>query len=97
MAVLLVVPCLALGGTEARAGGAGDALRVTVTVNGRERSWSRPPEVRIGTTVEKRYRLVNNGEADLYEVRVLDPGVPGGAARCPARPLPALGEVECVA
>ncbi|MEU7513786.1 hypothetical protein AB0B13_17575 [Streptomyces sp. NPDC042898] len=96
---LLVLPCLALPGVPgAWAGGAGDgALRVTVTVNGRGHSGLRPPAVRVGAQVVKRYRLVNNGEAHLYGVRVVDPAVPAGAVRCPTRTLAALGELECVA
>ncbi|WP_426403873.1 hypothetical protein ACN9M0_17565 [Streptomyces sp. R-07] len=93
LAVLLLLP-----GAVARAGGAGDgALRVTVTVNGRADTGSRPPAVRAGAPVVKRYRLVNRGEAHLYGVRVIDPGVPDGAVRCPRQPLAALRELECVA
>ncbi|MFI2734962.1 hypothetical protein [Streptomyces sp. NPDC018711] len=93
MAVLLVPP-----GAVAWAGGAGDgALRMTVTVAGRTDSAVRPPTVRAGTQVVKRYRLVNHGEAHLYGVRILDPGVPGGVVRCPRRTLGALREFECVA
>ncbi|MFE5590177.1 hypothetical protein [Streptomyces sp. NPDC056549] len=95
---LLVVVLLLLPGAVARAGGAGDgALRMTVTVNGRPDSAARPVAVRAGAPVEKQYRLVNHGEAHLYAVRILDPGVPGGAVRCPGEPLAALGETECVA
>ncbi|WP_225804106.1 hypothetical protein, partial [Streptomyces sp. NK15101] len=90
---LLVVVLLALPGTAAWAGGAGDgALRMTVTVNGRSDSAARPPAVRAGARVVKRYRLVNRGEAHLYGVRVVDPAVPDGAVRCPRQPLAALGE-----
>lgn len=95
---LLVVVLLLLPGAVAWAGGAGDgALRMTVTVNGRPDGAARPTAVRAGAPVEKRYRLVNHGEAHLYAVRILDPGVPGGALRCPGEPLAALGEMECVA
>ncbi|WP_329280592.1 DUF7507 domain-containing protein [Streptomyces sp. NBC_00691] len=101
---LLVLPCLFLTclflpATVARAGGVGDgALRVTVTVNGRGDSGVRPPDLRVGRPAVKRYRLVNRSEAHLYGVRVTDPGVPRGTVvRCPGRPLPALGELECVA
>ncbi|MFD3661597.1 hypothetical protein ACFWVF_13545 [Streptomyces sp. NPDC058659] len=97
---LLVLPCLALPGLPraSAAGGVGDgALSVTVTVNGRGQSGLRPPAVRVGARVVKRYRLVNSGEAHLYGVRVVDPTVPAGAVRCPGRPLAALGELECVA
>ncbi|WP_329622415.1 hypothetical protein OG357_19880 [Streptomyces sp. NBC_01255] len=97
---LLVLPCLALPGLPGAwaAGGVGDgALRMTVTVNGRGHSGLRPPAVRVGAQVVKRYRLVNSGEAHLYGVRVVDPAVPAGAVRCPGRTLAALGELECVA
>ncbi|MER7947469.1 hypothetical protein ABTY59_08795 [Streptomyces sp. NPDC096079] len=95
---LLVVVLLLLPGAVARAGGAGDgSVRLTVTVNGRDGTGTRPAAVRVGDWVQKRYRLLNFGEADVYAVRVLDPGVPGGAVRCPREPLAALGETECVA
>ncbi|MGW3371548.1 DUF7507 domain-containing protein [Streptomyces hydrogenans] len=96
---VLALPCLVLGGEgTAKAGGAGDkALRMTVTVNTRGHSGQRPPAVRAGERVVKRYLLENRGEADLYGVRVRDPGVPAGAVRCPGRPLHALGVMECVA
>ncbi|WP_157870087.1 MULTISPECIES: hypothetical protein [unclassified Streptomyces] len=85
-------------GSAAWAGGVGDgALTVAVTVNGRDHSGVRPPELRTGGQVVKRYRLVNRGEAHLYGVRVADPEVPSGAVRCPGGPLAALGELECVA
>ncbi len=79
------------------AGGVGDGnLRLSVTVNGRADSDVRPPEVRVGTWVVKRYRLLNVSEADLHRVRVLDPGAPAGSVRCPAV-LPAAEEAECTA
>ncbi|MEU8618192.1 hypothetical protein [Streptomyces sp. NPDC048623] len=53
--------------------------------------------VRAGGFVVKRYRLVNRGEADLYEVGVSDPGVPGGRADCPRRTLNALASMVCTA
>ncbi|MFI0987695.1 DUF7507 domain-containing protein [Streptomyces exfoliatus] len=96
--VLLVLPCLALPATAARAGGVGDeALRLTVTVNGRGQTGLRPPALRAGGPVVKRYRIVNRGEAHLYGVKVVDPQVPSGSLRCPTGPLAALGELECVA
>ncbi|MCZ0980323.1 hypothetical protein O1L60_18600 [Streptomyces diastatochromogenes] len=95
---LLVTVLLVPPGAVAWAGGAGDgALRMTVTVDGRPDSAARPPSVRAGAQVVKRYRLVNHGEAHLYGVRVLDPGVPGGVVRCPRQTLGALREFECVA
>ncbi|MER5736124.1 hypothetical protein ABT117_10660 [Streptomyces sp. NPDC002262] len=99
LAGVLALPCLVLTGEgTARAGGAGDkALRMTVTVNTRGHSGQRPPAVRAGAEVVKRYLLENRGEADLYGVRVRDPGVPAGAVRCPGRPLGALRVMECVA
>ncbi|MFF4870274.1 hypothetical protein [Streptomyces sp. NPDC000961] len=79
------------------AGGVGDGnLRLSVTVNGRADSDVRPPEVRVGAWVVKRYRLLNVSEADLHRVRVLDPGAPAGSVRCPAV-LPAAEEAECTA
>uniref|UniRef100_UPI003F845514 DUF7507 domain-containing protein n=1 Tax=Streptomyces venezuelae TaxID=54571 RepID=UPI003F845514 len=98
LVLLRSLPCLSPAATAAPAGGAGDgALRVTVTVNGRRSSGTHPPALRAGRPVVTRYRLVNRGEAHLYGLRILDPSVPGGAVRCPRRPLPALGELECVA
>ncbi|WP_190413353.1 DUF11 domain-containing protein [Streptomyces venezuelae] len=98
LVLLCLLPCLPPAATAAPAGGAGDgALRVTVTVNGRRNSGTHPPALRAGGPVVTRYRLVNRGEAHLYGLRILDPSVPGGTVRCPRRPLPALGELECVA
>ncbi|MEU2659071.1 hypothetical protein ABZ615_27600, partial [Streptomyces sp. NPDC007325] len=97
---VLALPCLALaGGGGAWAGGAGDeALRVSVTVNGRGYGADGPTPVRAGRDVVKRYRLVNRGGADLYGVRVRDPGIPSGAdVRCPRRTLVGLTSMECVA
>ncbi|MYV70884.1 hypothetical protein GT043_34110, partial [Streptomyces sp. SID2131] len=96
--VLLALPCAVLSEGAGWAGGVGDGnLRLTVTVNGRADSHLRPPEVRVGGWVVKRYRLLNLSEADLYRVRVLDPGAPAGSVRCPGAPLPAAEEVECTA
>ncbi|MFI9119342.1 hypothetical protein ACIGW0_08095 [Streptomyces bikiniensis] len=96
--VLLVLPGAVLSEGAGWAGGVGDGnLRLTVTVNGRADSDLRPPEVRVGARVVKRYRLLNLSEADLHRVRVLDPGAPAGSVRCPAGTLPAAEEVECVA
>ncbi|MFF6885278.1 hypothetical protein ACFY9F_19160 [Streptomyces sp. NPDC012421] len=97
---VLALPCLALaGGGGAWAGGAGDeALRVSVTVNGRGYGADGPTPVRAGRDVVKRYRLVNGGGADLYGVRVRDPGIPSGTGvRCPRRTLVGLTSMECVA
>ncbi|MFB9604890.1 hypothetical protein ACFFTQ_18135 [Streptomyces roseofulvus] len=96
---MLVLPCLVLAGSgAARAGGAGErALRLSVTVNDRAGA-ERPVAVRAGGRVVKRYRLVNRGGADLYGVRVSDPGNPAGTAvRCPRRVLVGLTSMECVA
>ncbi|MFI8324635.1 hypothetical protein [Streptomyces sp. NPDC085529] len=96
---MLVLPCLVLAGSgAARAGGAGDrALRLSVTVNDRAGA-ERPVAVRAGGQVVKRYRLVNRGGADLYGVRVSDPGNPAGTVvRCPRRVLVGLTSMECVA
>ncbi|MFF2775061.1 hypothetical protein ACFVU3_09145 [Streptomyces sp. NPDC058052] len=96
---VLALPCLVLaGGGAARAGGAGDkALRLSVGVNGRAYGEERPTPVRAGSDVVKRYRLVNRGGADLYGVRVRDPGNPAGAVvRCPRRILVGLTSMECV-
>ncbi|WP_282696385.1 hypothetical protein [Streptomyces sp. CC208A] len=95
-----MLPCLLVvgNGGVARAGGVGDkALRMTVSVNGLGSGGQRPVAVRAGGEVVKRYRLENRGEADLYGIRVRDPGVPAGAVRCPRRVLGALGTMECVA
>ncbi|WP_189944759.1 DUF7507 domain-containing protein [Streptomyces roseolus] len=94
---MLVLPCLVLpGGGAAWAGGAGSkGLRLSVVVNGRE-GGAGPVPVRAGAEVVKRYRLVNRGGADLYDVWVRDPGLPPGAAvRCPRRTLVGLTSMEC--
>ncbi|MFC8508603.1 hypothetical protein ACFU3J_04455 [Streptomyces sp. NPDC057411] len=99
---LVLPPCLLaclflpLLAPAARAGGAGDgALAMSVTVNGASGAEARA--VRAGAVVVKRYRLVNRGEADLYGVRIADPGVPGDLVRCPAKPLTALRSMLCTA
>ncbi|WP_031014788.1 hypothetical protein [Streptomyces sp. NRRL F-5727] len=95
-----MLPCLVLAGSgAARAGGAGDrALRLSVTVNDRASGGERPVAVRAGGQVVKRYRLVNQGGADLHGVRVRDPGNPSGVVvRCPRRVLVGLTSMECVA
>lgn len=97
-AALFLLPLLLLpaGAPTAQAGGAGDgALGMSVTVNGAGGSNARA--VRAGGTVLKQYRLVNRGEADLYGVRIADPGVPGDLVRCPAKPLAALRTMVCTA
>ncbi|MGW6551193.1 hypothetical protein ACWGBV_13175 [Streptomyces sp. NPDC055051] len=102
---VLVLPGLVLaglvlaGGSGAWADGAGaEALRMSVTVNGRGYGADGPTPVRAGRDVVKRYWLVNGGGADLYEVRVRDPGIPSGVVvRCPRRTLVGLTSMECVA
>ncbi|MCX2179254.1 hypothetical protein KV205_01735 [Streptomyces sp. SKN60] len=80
----------------ASAGGAGaNALGMSVTVNTAPGAGG--ATVRTGGYVVKRYRLVNRGEAELYGVRVGDPGVPGGRAGCPRRTLGALRSMVCTA
>ncbi|MFF0740185.1 hypothetical protein ACFYVL_07265 [Streptomyces sp. NPDC004111] len=60
------------------------------------------PGVRAGQPVMKKYRLVNRGAADLYDVRVSDPGLAGARIRCPGgddhvRMLTGLRTVTCFA
>ncbi|GGY42654.1 hypothetical protein GCM10010363_24120 [Streptomyces omiyaensis] len=89
-------PVLAGGGVALADGAGSGGLRLGVVVNGRQEAGARPVPVRAGAEVVKRYLLVNRGGADLYEVRVGDPGLPAGVAvRCPRRTLVGLTSMEC--
>ncbi|WP_189172677.1 hypothetical protein [Streptomyces lasiicapitis] len=77
-------------------------LELRVTVNSRAGLGALHPGIRVGDPVIKTYRLVNRGGADLYDVRVTDPGLPGVAIRCPGggdrvRMLRGLGSAHCTA
>ncbi|EPH46072.1 hypothetical protein STRAU_0808 [Streptomyces aurantiacus JA 4570] len=85
------------------ADGAGrNGLALRVTVNSRAGLGAMHPGIRVGHPVIKVYRLVNRGGADLHDVRVTDPGLPGVAIRCPGggdrlRMLRGLGSAHCTA
>lgn len=68
----------------ARADGAGEhGLALRVSVNTRPGLGALRPGIRVGDPVVKTYWLINRGGADLYNVRVTDPGLPGVKVRCP--------------
>ncbi|MGA4837397.1 hypothetical protein [Streptomyces sp. G45] len=100
------VPAVVIGAVPAGpavADGAGrNGLALRVTVNSRPGLGALRPGVRVGDPVVKTYRLVNRGGADLYQVRLVDPGLPGVAIRCPGgrdrvRMLRGLSFVHCTA
>ncbi|MEU6372039.1 hypothetical protein [Streptomyces sp. NPDC046909] len=105
----LLLPALlaaAVGGgfaTPAAADGTGDhGLALRVTVNTRPGLGATRPGIRVGAAVVKAYRLINLGGADLYDVRVSDPALPGARVRCPGggdrvRMLTGLRSVTCTA
>ncbi|HEY8983213.1 MAG TPA: hypothetical protein VIU15_27000 [Streptomyces sp.] len=99
--VLPLVVCSAMGvlATPAVADGTGThGLALQVTVNTRPGLEAVRRGIRAGTPVVKSYRLVNRGGADLHDVRVDDPGLPGVTIHCPGgRRLSGLTSTTCTA
>ncbi|MFD8692652.1 hypothetical protein ACFV2T_38015, partial [Streptomyces sp. NPDC059651] len=86
----------------ARADGAGKrGLALSVSVNSRPGTGALRPGIRVGDPVVKTYLLINRGSADLYDVRVTDPGLPGVAVHCSGGDrvpmLRGLGSARCTA
>ncbi|WP_425832159.1 hypothetical protein [Streptomyces fractus] len=79
---LLAVGCWSAAGPSAADGATVD-LGLDVTVNTRPGLGALSPGIRTGTAVVKSYRLSNHGSADLHDVRVRDPAMPGARIRCP--------------
>ncbi|MGW1290826.1 hypothetical protein ACWD4N_46570, partial [Streptomyces sp. NPDC002586] len=46
------------------------------------------PGIRVSHPLEKTYLLINRTGADLYDIRVTDPGLPGVRIGCPCPPIP---------
>ncbi|MEB8337862.1 hypothetical protein, partial [Streptomyces endophyticus] len=66
------------------ADGAGShGLALDVTVNTRPGTGALRPGIRSGGAVVVSYRLANRGSADLHDIRVHDPSMPGARIRCP--------------
>ncbi|MFD0395676.1 hypothetical protein ACFQ3Z_40975 [Streptomyces nogalater] len=88
---------------RAVADGAGThGLALEVTVNTRPGTGATRPGIRVGRPLVKTYRLINRTGADLYDVRVSDPGLPGAVIRCPGggdhlRMLRGLDSATCTA
>ncbi|MEU8890817.1 hypothetical protein [Streptomyces sp. NPDC048442] len=77
---------MAVGGTAAPATADGtgtNVLTLRVTVNTRSALGAVRPGIRVEGPVVKKYRLVNRGGADLYDVRLADPTLPGVRIVCP--------------
>ncbi|MFE6161658.1 hypothetical protein ACFQ7F_22410 [Streptomyces sp. NPDC056486] len=99
---LLTVGCWSAAGPSVADGPGSHGLALEVTVNTRPGLGALHPGIRTGAAVVKSYRLVNRGGADLYEVRVRDPGLPGAVIRCPGGRdrvpmLTGLRSVRCTA
>lgn len=100
--LLLTAGCWSAAGPCAADGVGPGGLALEVTVNTRPGLGAVRPGIRTGGVVVKSYRLVNRSGADLYEVRVRDPGMPGAAIRCPGGRdrvpmLAGLRSVRCTA
>lgn len=100
--LLLTGGCWAAAGPSAADGPTADGLVLAVTVNTRPGLGALDPGIRTGAPVAKTYRLTNRGGADLYNLRVYDPGLPGAVIRCPGgsdrvRMLAGLRSVSCTA
>ncbi|MFF1377502.1 hypothetical protein [Streptomyces sp. NPDC058308] len=81
--LLLTGGCWSAAGPSAADGPTANGLALEVTVNTRPGLGALDPGIRTGAAVVKSYRLINRGGADLHDVRVRDPAMPGAAIRCP--------------
>ncbi|MBB5105405.1 hypothetical protein [Streptomyces spectabilis] len=100
------VPAVMIGaapaGPAVSDGASTNGLALRVTVNSHPEVGALRPGIRVGDPVVKTYRLINRGGADLYQVRVTDPGLPGVAIRCQGggdrvRMLRGLSSTHCTA
>ncbi|MGW1606948.1 hypothetical protein ACWCQV_39615, partial [Streptomyces eurythermus] len=103
-AVLPLLVAVSAGAVDrAVADGAGThGLALEVTVDTRPGTEATRPGIRVGHPLVKTYRLINRTGADLYDVRVSDPGLPGAVIRCPGggdhlRMLRGLDSATCTA
>ncbi|WAL99589.1 hypothetical protein [Streptomyces sp. Je 1-369] len=80
--LLLTGGCWSAAGPSAADGPTANGLALEVTVNTRPGLGALNPGIRTGAAVVKSYRLINRGGADLHDVRVHDPAMPGAAIRC---------------
>ncbi|GGV41640.1 hypothetical protein GCM10010277_30470 [Streptomyces longisporoflavus] len=100
--LLLAAGCWSAAGPSVADGAGPNGLALQVTVNTRPGLGAVRPGIRTGDAVVKSYRLINRSGADLYQVRVWDPGMPGAAIRCPGGRdrvpmLTGLRSVRCTA
>ncbi|MEU5899508.1 hypothetical protein [Streptomyces venezuelae] len=100
--LVLTGGCWSAAGPSAADGPTANGLALQVTVNTRPGLGALNPGIRTGAAVVKSYRLTNRGGADLHDVRVHDPAMPGAAIRCPGgldrvRMLAGLRSVYCTA
>ncbi|WP_306323912.1 hypothetical protein, partial [Streptomyces sp. CC224E] len=79
----LVMCCWPAAGTAVADGAGTHGLALDVTVNTRPGTGATRPGIRSGDEVVVSYRLTNKGSADLRDVRVRDPSMPGARIRCP--------------
>jgi hypothetical protein len=100
--LLLGTGCWSAAGPAAADGSGVHGLRLEVSVNGRPGLGALRPGIRTGAPVVVSYRLLNRGSADLYDLRIEDPTMPGARIRCPGGRdrvpmLVGLREVRCSA
>ncbi|MDX3386028.1 hypothetical protein PV682_31905 [Streptomyces niveiscabiei] len=81
--LLLSLSAVVCGAVPVAADGANTrGLVLRVSVNTRPGLGAVRPGIRVGDPVVMTYRLVNRGGADLHDVRVSDPRLPGVRLRC---------------
>ncbi|ATL29323.1 hypothetical protein [Streptomyces formicae] len=102
MGLLLGVVSWSATEPSAADGPSSDGLVLRVTVNTRPGLGAQHPGIRTGASVLASYRLVNRGSADLHDLRIQDPVMPGARVRCPGGRdevplLTGLREVRCTA
>ncbi|MFB0620228.1 hypothetical protein, partial [Streptomyces sp. AGS-58] len=105
LAVVLPLLAAVSGGPVDRAvadGAGSDGLALEVDVDTRPGTGATHPGIRVGHPLVKTYRLTDRSGADLYDVRVNDPGLPGARIRCPGGDdhipmLRGLGSATCTA
>ncbi|NEB74615.1 hypothetical protein G3I40_05115, partial [Streptomyces sp. SID14478] len=100
--LLLSAGCWSAACPSAADGVGPSGLALEVTVNTRPGLDALRPGIRTGAVVVKSYRLVNHSSADLYGIKVRDPGLPGAVIRCPGgrdsvRMLTGLRSARCTA
>ncbi|MGW7793520.1 hypothetical protein ACWGKX_39575, partial [Streptomyces tricolor] len=83
MLPLLMAVCGAPAQRAVADGAGNHGLALQVAVNTRPGTGATDPGIRVGHPLVKTYHLINRTGADLYDVRVNDPGLPHADIRCP--------------